>query len=97
MAFPNLVLRPGGVLWSVATGVPVNGANTFSTGLSEKITQTNFNPNWIFITVEAGGASVTGVSFVSFSLDNSQVTLNFVQSGVDPATVELRLIHTMVR
>jgi len=97
MSFPDLVLRPGGALWSSAQGTPVNGSNTFNMGLPEHITDQEFDPNWVFITVEALGPSVTGVSFVSFSPDNTQVTLDFIQSGTDQVIVELRLIHSVVR
>jgi len=98
MSFPDLTLRTGGALWSVATGTPVNGNNTIDMGLPDYITQTTeFDPNWVFITVESLGPSIGGVTFVGYSLDHRKVILNFNQTGTDQATVELRLVHSLVR
>jgi len=91
VSFPNLQLKPGGVLHSVATGVPVDGDNTFELGFDLE----NINDEWLRIDVFALGSQVTGATYVSRS--GTQVTMNFTQLGTDQARVEAKIIHSSVR
>ena len=83
MAFPNLVLRAGGTLTAEATGIPVNGNNSFSVGISAQ--KLNNASQWLDVAVLPNGISVSGATFVS--LVGNVITYNFAQSGVDSATV----------
>lgn len=94
MAFPNLVLKTGGVLTSTATGVPVNGNNTFLLNIPTKNIDST---NWLKLNIFALGPSVTGATFVSLSPDNTSVTVNFVQTGADQCKVEAVLVHSTIR
>lgn len=93
MAFPNLVQRPGSRLWSEATGVPVNGPNTFALDLDPALVEAE----WLFFDIQSLGPSVNGVSFVSLSADKTQITLDFIQTGTDAVRVVAQLLHTIPR
>lgn len=93
MAFPNLALRSGGHLHSENTGIPVNGDNAFLLGIPAN----EVNTDWLNITVEALGGSITGASYVGLSADKLTVTINFVQAGADQAHVQADIIHSAVR
>lgn len=94
MAFPNLALKSGGSLTAEATGIPVNGNNTFNLAIDPNLVD---DTNWLDITVTPLGPSVTGATFTSISADKTQITINFVQSGVDQATVVAKQIHSTQR
>lgn len=91
MSFPALALKSGGVLEATATGVPTNGVNVFA----HNILAGNINSNWSNVQVIANGASVTGCTFVS--IDATNLTLNFTQSGTDTATVRLVITYSAAR
>lgn len=92
MSFPDLVEKTGGVLHSEATGVPDNGNNTFALGLDPEVV----DEDWLELEVDLGG-SVTDAAFVSMSPDKTQITMSFVQGGVDAVTVRAKQKHTIVR
>lgn len=91
--FPGLVRRPGSALWSEATGVPVDGNNTFALGLDPLTIQ----EDWLQITVDALGSSVLHAEYVGLSADRTQITINFSQAGTDPARVIVQNTHTVIR
>lgn len=93
MSFPNLVATTGGKLHSKATGTPVNGVNTFNLALPVA----DVEEDWLKITVIANGDSVTGATYTNLSVDKTQISINFAQTGADTATVEAELVHTAVR
>ena len=93
MSFPDLVLRAPNSLWAEATGVPVDGLNTFALGFDPRLVQ----EDWIFIVVDALGASVIHVEYVGVSADRTQITLDFTQTGTDACRVIVQLVHTVIR
>lgn len=105
MAFPDLDPRPddrGGIsgastLWAEATGLPDNGNNTFELpfiGLG--VPPAAITEDWLEISVQPIGPSITGVDFVSLSADKRFLTLNFAQGGADEARVTVEVVHTLV-
>jgi hypothetical protein len=93
MSFPNLVMRPGGVQWCEATGVPTNGVNTIL--LDFGVPLAVIDPSWVDVAVQAMGPSVTGATVVS--IVGNVLTMNFVQSGADACKVVAHLEHTLGR
>ncbi len=99
MAIPNLTLRPDGALWAEAIAAePDNGDNTFQIGIPRAVVP---DDDWLAIGIERLGGSVESATYVPNSLDLSvdppRITLNFVQTGTDRATVIVRLIHSVVK
>lgn len=88
--FPDLTLQSGGVHVAANTGTPANGVNTFAHNIPE-IDDTSR----VDVTVIANGNSITAASLVSVT--NTQVSINFTQTGADTATVVARLEHTTIR
>lgn len=102
MSFPNLTPTPNSsgrrVLHASATGVPINGVNTFDIGIDLLALENAADPNlddWITIRVWALGTSVLGASYAG-RLGNL-VFVNFQQTGVDPCFVEAEVTHSLVR
>jgi len=90
MAFPDLTRTTGGVLHSSATGLPVNGANTFAHNLQSVV-----DTDWVDVTVVALGPSITAATLTSVTA--TQITVNFTQTGADQATVYANYRHTIIR
>lgn len=112
MAFPDLTLRPDtqaplGVaqLWAEATGVPVNGANTFAIPFVDQppvgsgIVPAEIQENWLEVLVTPLGAGVTGATpgVPLLSADKRFMTIVFVADGVTQANVIVRLYHSLER
>lgn len=101
MSFPDLQPKPSqvgedAVLHTSATGVPVNGDNTFKTGLDPK--KYRIDPDKVTLDVHlTPGGSVTNCTIVT-DVDplTGEVTLNFAQSGNDPCRIECRMEHSTV-
>lgn len=93
MAFPNLILTPGGVLHSEKSGTPINGDNTFELGILPE----NINEEYLDIEVTPLGPSVTSASYVSLSPDKKNITINFTQAGANQAKVTAKQTHSLVR
>ena len=91
MAFPDLVLRSGGVHHAEANGQPVNGVNTFALAIPPAIVEEDF----LDVEVEFDGSSITGVSNPVVSPDKTQLSLNFVQTGTDTCTVRAVQNHSI--
>ena len=105
MSFPDLQPRPddrqgpsgASELWAEATGLPDNGNNTFMLpfiGLG--VNPAAITEDWLNITIQPLGPSITGATFVSLSGDKQFMTLNFVQGGADQARVTVEVIHSLV-
>lgn len=100
MSFPDLVLKPGGVLHSEAQGVPVNGDNEFDAGidlvrLDEQLGGEDAVNEWLRIEIFSKGDSVEGGTFVSRT--GNKLTVNFTQTGMDEALVIATVTHSGVR
>ncbi len=97
MSFPALALRPGGELTAEATGVPSNGANVITTNLNLSPQELANDPNllnWVDVTIQALGPSVTSASLAAVAADLSTVTVNFAQAGTDQARVIVTVAWT---
>lgn len=93
MSFPNLALKTDGQLHAEATGQPANGNNTFSIGIPAQY----INEEWLEIEVTSLGDSVSDAQYVGLSIDKTQLTINFTQTGTDQATVAVRQVHSIER
>jgi len=112
MSFPNLTLRPDaraplGVaqLWAEATGIPVNGANTFTIPFVDQppsgsgIAPDEIEEDWLQVTVTPLGAGVSGAvpGVPLLSADKRFMTINFTADGLAQANVIVRLYHSIER
>jgi hypothetical protein len=102
MAIPDLAVIPGGLLISQATGVPVNGANTFGIPYADagidpnEITEDNLVVDVLRdSTTSSVEGAVAGTPFLS--PDKTQMTLDIVQTGGDAATIRCQLLSSTIR
>jgi len=100
MSFPDLVLKPGGVLHSEVQGVPVNGDNEFDAGidlvrLDEQLGGEDAVNEWLRIEIFSKGAEVTGATYVSRT--GNKLKVNFAQGAADEALVVATVTHSGVR